>query len=146
MKIKLFTTNSSENVVNKDLKNEHDFTIVINNEIDIREPVVNIETTVDLRKYNYAYIDEFNRYYFIDRNSIECTNYGFYRIKLNTDVLMSFKEDILKTNAIVSRQEVKNQRYLIDNKKLQYAYKSVICKKFPNEISNDNFSYVLITS
>lgn len=50
---------------------------------------------------NYAYISEFQRYYFI--TSKEVLRTGLYRIKMRVDVLKSFQGDILGLHAIAAR-------------------------------------------
>ena len=52
---------------------------------------------------NYAYIPEFNRYYFI--NDIISVRKNIWQIELHVDVLMSYKEYFLKLNAFISRNE-----------------------------------------
>lgn len=47
-----------------------------------------------LPKFNYAYIEEFNRYYYV--TGITAVRSGLWRVFLKCDVLMSFKSDFVK--------------------------------------------------
>lgn len=147
MTLKLYKTKASRNVLTKKLTNEHAITFNIKDSTDLREPVLRLDVTgLNILNYNYAYIEEFNRYYFIDKNNITFISGHIVDIKLETDVLMTHRDGILNTIALIIRQEKKVQKYIIDRNKPQYAYKNIVTKTFPNEITNSDFSYVLITA
>ena len=79
----------------------------------IVNPVVQVKQDVGVVGYNYAYIEEFNRYYFV--TNVTSTYNGLWEIELHVDVLMSFKEGILNLNALVLRQENDYNLYLEDD-------------------------------
>lgn len=83
---------------------------LLNNQ-SISSPKYIIENE-DIRKYNYAYIPEMHRFYFID--DIILTNGNIYTVSMHCDVLNSFKDSILNCNAIVERQAHKTNRYFND--------------------------------
>ena len=62
---------------------------------------------------NYVYIPEFNRYYFI--NDITSIRQNLWQITLSVDVLMSYKDQILATNAFVARNQNEYNKDIIDN-------------------------------
>lgn len=61
------------------------------------------EKTILATKINYVYIEEFDRYYFVE-DMIVVRN-DLYQLNLRVDVLMSFKNDILDLSALVLRNE-----------------------------------------
>lgn len=61
---------------------------------------------------NYAKIDEFNRYYFI--SDIVSVRTNLWRLSLNCDVLMSYKEPLLKLNALIARNEFDYNKLIVD--------------------------------
>lgn len=63
--------------------------------------------------WNYAYIPAFNRYYFIAE--ITSVRTGLWRISFRVDVLMSYKETIGETYAMVDRNEHSYDPYLFDD-------------------------------
>lgn len=66
----------------------------------------------DIKKYNYMYVSEVSRYYFIDTIT---TENGLVKITGRCDVLMSHKKDILASKQYILRQENKNNSpYLED--------------------------------
>lgn len=52
---------------------------------------------------NYAYISDYNRYYFVD--SVTVGRNGMYIVQLSIDVLMTYADGIKNINATISRQE-----------------------------------------
>lgn len=61
--------------------------------------------------YNYCYIEDSKRYYFID--SVMVTRNNFYECTMTIDVLMTHKDDILKLSGTVTRST--NFNYLDGN-------------------------------
>jgi hypothetical protein len=66
---------------------------------DVLNPELLVKT--DVRKFNYVYIEEFKRYYYVK----DITQYrqGMWVVKLKVDVLMSYRDAILEFNGVVSR-------------------------------------------
>lgn len=85
----------------------------------LREPssIINPSITIqrtNVPNYNYAYIAQFNRYYFIAPNGITSVGKNLWKIDLQCDVLMSFKTGILALSAVVGRQEFDYNADLVD--------------------------------
>ena len=111
MLMKLYTTKTPNNTIGKVLENETEYNIKFKSQADRTKPVVVLmsETMID---FNYAYIPDFNRYYFIE--SIEVTPNKIYNISLRCDVLESFKNDILASSGFVNQQTTPNKYYNSD--------------------------------
>lgn len=62
-----------------------------------------VEGDKNLLNFNYAYIPEFRRYYFV--SDIATTNTGLYIVSLIVDVLMTYKNELLSLEGIVERNE-----------------------------------------
>ena len=65
--------------------------------------------------FNYVYIPNFNRYYFID-NIVSLRN-NVWTLSLSVDVLMSYKEQIKECDGFIARNEFEFNDYLIDNRR-----------------------------
>lgn len=85
----------------------------LRDECSTLRPSIVIQQT-SLPSFNYAYIPIFNRYYFLI--SVTSVGYSLWRIELNCDILMSYKDGIKNLNAIIARQENDYNDWLIDNK------------------------------
>lgn len=147
IRMKLCKTNDSLNVLNKSFSfNNEIMNINFKNPINIFEPSLTLHTNIDLKKYNYLYDLDNNMYYYFSNSDIVDIGKNLYTINLHVDVLESFKTDILNIQAICIRNEIKNDKYITDDKIPIKSFKSIVAKRFPNEIKNENFSYVLITA
>ena len=111
MLMKLYTTKTPNNTIGKVLENETEYNIKFKSQADRTKPVVVLmsETMID---FNYAYIPDFNRYYFVE--SIKVTPNKIYNITLRCDVLESFKNDILESSGFVNQQTTPNKYYNSD--------------------------------
>lgn len=108
MLISLYTTNDSNIVVDKTLTNKIDYDIKIKDTTSLINPTIILKTKT-LITSNYAYIPDFNRYYYIEKIEV-CPN-DVYKIALKCDVLKSFKDDIKNSSAYVTHQKKHNNYY-----------------------------------
>lgn len=108
MIMRMYNTSDSNNTINKTLANETEFNIKLKGDTSITQPVVVLHSN-NIILFNYAYIPEFNRYYFVDK--IELFPNGIYNITLKVDVLESFKNDIKNSYGMISKQTNINNYY-----------------------------------
>lgn len=85
---------------------------VFREECSMQRPSV-IINTLEIPSFNYVYIPSFNRYYYV--TSITTVSYGLWRVELNCDVLMTYKNEILLLQGVVGRQEIDFNPLLVDN-------------------------------
>lgn len=140
MIMKMYNTSDSNNTINKTLANETEFNIKLKGDTSITRPVVVLHSN-SIILFNYAYIPEFNRYYFVDK--IELFPNGIYNISLKVDVLESFKNDIKNSRGLISKQTNINNYY-------NDSYESEIKKEVDLYKSNVTFdlnkkSKILVT-
>lgn len=141
MTIKLYKTPSDPKMVTKDLNEELDVSGIAKDPVDIVNPVLEIEgNNLTLAGYNYAYIQDYARYYFIEpRND----SYNLNTLMLHCDVLMSSSLWLKARSATITRNEVLYNAYLTDPNFPAYAYTNIVTKKFPSGIDAD--SIILMT-
>ena len=98
------------------------------NEVDVvagleRENVINC---------NYAYIVEFNRYYFIDE--IISIKEDLWLLNMSVDVLMTYRIEIGNQRGVISRNEFEYDRY-VEDKLVDYIYDKQVSSYKPYNIS-----------
>jgi len=126
MIVYLYDTEDDNNVLEKTLTNKKRYdNIKLKTPIDIIRPFLIIESDIFLL-YNYAYIPEFERYYFIE--NITNQSNKRYLLDLKVDVLMSFKDDILNAKGLITEDKDGN-KYIDRNKETElrkefYIYES----------------------
>lgn len=86
----------------------------LRNECDILNPVLTIEGLNPDTTFNYCYIPDFKRYYFITESSVVRT--GLIQFNLHVDVLQSWSKEILELEAIISRNEYDFNNHLEDTR------------------------------
>ena len=138
MRIIFYTNNSDSNELNKNINLITELNCNVNRDnLDILSPILFL-SYFDIKELNinYCYIEELNRYYFIDSYTIEKNN--LIKLQLETDVLMTFKNDILLSSGIV--KETKNnqnnfssQFELLDTKQQKILYFSDGDNKFSDD-------------
>lgn len=117
MNITLYKTKSANNVINKKLESEKNLgnKCILADNTSVTSPTVIIGgiTSIDtISDYNYAYIAQGHRYYYI--NDIIALSGGRIKLILSVDVLMTFKTDILSSTQLVTRQKNVGKMYLAD--------------------------------
>lgn len=104
--INLYTNKSPANKVDKDLTFIAGATGVLKHDTSVVDPVLTVEASWDagmIGHVNYAYIEEFGRYYFIE--NIVSVLGGLWEVYMHVDVLSSYKEQIRAQHAILRRSE-----------------------------------------
>ena len=144
MNIKLYYNTSDNKTIRKKLINEYSLYGNLRESCSVINPVVTIQQ-YNVIRYNYAYIKEFHRYYFI--NKVTTISKNLWRIELEVDPLMSFKGDILALQVVVDKQSsdsigdeyIDDGSLVADNNTFTSIYN--LSKGF-----NDHGEYILITA
>lgn len=108
MDIIFYNNEDFPNKINKTLSDGDTKTGTLRNSTSVLEPEFLIKSDT-VFTYNYCYIADFNRYYFIRNITIE--NNGLYKISCRVDVLMSFKNDVLSSEADIIESENPNEMF-----------------------------------
>ena len=136
--IDLYNVSDDNEKIDKTLGTAKEFTnCSIKEQTDVTNITLRIQTPDNLSGYNYAYVSEYGRYYYIDR--IEATPTGYWVLSCRCDVLMSFKSQILDLQGTVTRSESLYNGYLTDPTYKAYAYRNIVTRSFPNAINSDTF-------
>ena len=140
MTIDFYKVNDVKNKINKTLSVPYTISNVFfkSGNVDIVNPFLRLSR--DITQYNYCFIRELNRFYFIDDVVIE--NNGIKNYKLTIDVLMSYKIEIMNSKThIVESENILN----VDN--IEYSEKNheiIKTFNFPENPFENNKTDVLI--
>lgn len=144
MEIKFYNNMSDNRCIRKKLLSEFTVSGTLRDSCSIMYPVITIESSNVLR-YNYAYIPEFQRYYFI--KNITSFRKNLWTVEFEVDPLMSFKADILALSVVVDKQSSTSigDEYIDDGSLVtdNYTFKSIY--NFADGF-NDHGEYILITA
>ncbi len=102
MEVEFYKTTDNPRTVNKTLQLNKTLDIVFRQAVDEQAPLI-IMNKNNLASSNYAHIPAFNRYYFI--SSVDNYTANLVRVKLTTDVLMTYKDIILNSPVQITATE-----------------------------------------
>ena len=112
MTLNFYTNNSSNKALDKNLTSVVSLSGNLREESSVINPSILIEYSGFIGA-NYAYIPEFQRYYFI--KEITSVRKNLWRVDMHVDVLSSFKSAIRNNTAIIERAQGYYDLYLEDN-------------------------------
>ena len=143
--VMLCHNNSPVEKIGKNIDSGLDITgCVLKDQTSILKPTIRILTNSDIYTYNYMYIAEFERYYFID--DIVSVNNNRWEVSGHVDVLETYKNSILSQSAVIRRQQNKFNLYLNDPDFQTYNYDMIQTKKFSASGFNKVLNYVLVVN
>ena len=141
MTVIFYKYNDIKNKINKTLSGGLTVNdVIMHNDFDITAFELLIKNSDFNSEYNYCYIQDLGRYYFIE--SVEKMNGTIYKIRLTVDVLKSFSTQIENINAIITKSENPDDNFVDCEKSENYT----------SEVINltDNFNHngnlILVTS
>ena len=141
MTVIFYTYSGIKNKINKQLSSG--FTVndvIVQNDFDITDFDLLIKNTNFNLDYNYCFISDLDRYYFIQ--NIEKMNGSIYKIRITVDVLKSFSNQIENINAIITKSENPDNNFV----------NCEVSENYTSEVINltDNFNHsgnlILVTS
>lgn len=139
MKLKLYNNLSDKIVVDKNITQlGSTLNGTLRENCSVIDPIIKVEGIVgsNLTKCNYAYIEEFGRYYYV--TNIVCVG-NLFELHMHVDVLMTYRGSIRSNSAVVSRQEKLYNLYLQDGVFKEQANPHYEIKKFPSGFTSFNF-------
>ena len=144
MEIKLYKTSSPRKKLVKDLTDGITLTGTLRGQSSIMSPSLQIQD-IAIIGYNYCYIPDFGRYYYI--NCINALRANLFELSLGIDVLMTYADAIRNNAAIIDKVQpqkgampyINDGSYVSTNK----MYQTII--NFSGGF-NDNGEFILITA
>ena len=146
MTIILYKCSSEPNKVDKNIYDSLTFTGTLRESCSIVDPTFTIDSSsmispTLLLTFNYCYITEFNRYYFI--RNITIINNNLFSFECHVDVLMTYRAQLRGLTAIISRQEKLYNLYLPDDKLIVECDRDIHTYGFPNNPPTGSRTFVL---
>lgn len=138
----IFYKTASENIqLEKVLTDETTLTGTLHESNKILSPQFSV--TTDVRQFNYCYIPQFNRYYFITGVTVNKKN--FFIVNCEVDVLQTYANGIKNLTAIIERQENSGNDYYDNGNFVNEVKKERTRHSFENPFS-DGGEFILLTA
>lgn len=143
--VDLYINNSPVEKIGKNLTGGHTINdVLLKRDTSILRPVLLVNSVQDIYTFNYMYIAEFGRYYFID--DIRSVHDNLWEISAHVDVLETYKTQILSNTAVLRRQANKYNLYLDDPEFKTYNYEQIQTLKFSANSFSKQLHYVLVVN
>ena len=127
MLVTLYNNSSDKRVLDKNLAEVTTLDCKLKGECSILNPTLII--SIDSVQYNYVYIHDFNRYYYID--DIVTLNSLLKELTCSIDVRRTYMNEIRNSSAIIARNERYFNQYIPDNMIGADSRIEVTAKKYP---------------
>ena len=153
--LELYRCPSDERMVSKTLNDKFVFNhITFKKDTSIINPIFIVGAIKDntepmdtvgwWRKFNYCYCPNLERYYFIRNIVFQKT--GLVELQCDVDPLMSFKDDILNSTQLITRQENKIQKYIPDQSLPIHSATKTEIRQFGNDVGGTGYTLILQTT
>lgn len=143
MIIRLYVNKSEPNRIGKTLTGEVEYNGSLKSECSVLRPVVTIADE-NLSRFNYMYIPQFHRYYFI--RDMVAVRSGLWRITSEVDVLESYKTGILNQKAILDDSQSEGTNNYLQGQQWTAKVKTLTDIINFNSGLLDTGEYILITA
>ena len=129
MNVTFYKISDDPRVINKDLGAGTTASCEVYGDCTRATPTILVQYSSELSTCNYMYIDEFERYYFVQNVTLQAGNRCL--VTGVVDPLMSFSNEILNADYLISRSSTKtNLSYIDDMIPMMCGYKDDIITGF----------------
>ena len=104
--------------------------------------ILDYDGTQKMQNCNYIYLSDKNRYYFVEKHSLQKGQKVVY--VLLEDVRYSHRKAIKNLTCTVARNENLKNGYLHDSNYNIYAYEQVVCNMFPQAINQHSIIFMTV--
>lgn len=124
----LYNNKSDSRYLNKNITQIHRVTIYFKDNTKQTNPIFKLSGDYSLENINYIYVEDLNKYYYVE--DVEYSKQYIY-LYCHVDVLMTYRENLKKLNAIIKRNEYNFNLYQNDERMKLYSFNSIRTLEFP---------------
>ncbi len=149
MTLTLMVNSSPQNYVNKKTSNKFEVTGTLRQPTSITDPVIELQIQPGISPggYNYAYIDEFQRYYYVTDWITNSNN--LWECHMHVDVLSSFWNRGLRQSPCVALRSTNKKQYDLPDAQMLFTADTLYsCFEFPKRpfSSTPERPYVMVVA
>lgn len=146
MKLQMLTTTADKRALSKSTSDIGTVTCKLKQGTSIIDPIVIIGkiSATNIRRFNYAYISDFGRYYFV--NDIVEAPANQLEISMHVDVLRTYASDIRGISTLILRQENVFSPYFVDEEALVRTTRFRTKKNIGSVGGNSNIYYLTVNN
>ena len=118
-------------------------TVIFKDNEDKGAPTLELAYSEDFISANYCYIEELGHYYYLTEPVLGAQRMIF---TAKSDLLMTYKDEILELGCIIARQENKYNAYMNDNRFPVSSKQDVTTLLFPSGFSEDHEELLVVVN
>ena len=139
MTVTLYQTSINPIVLNKSLGNGVDKSCTIKDNLDVLNPVFELDFDASILSKNYMYVADLGRYYFI--TNIEIVNHVII-ITGHVDVLKTYNTAIRTGNCTATRANIRNKN-IPDTLALEIPQEKIQYRKLSNALTGSTYIAII---
>ena len=138
MQVEIYTNNSADNVVTKNITLLGTLTGTLRKECSMTDPVIEVQgmSNATAAICNYSKIASFGRYYFVKNITLKG---NLWVLTMHVDVLASWQTPLKSLDAVIARNENRYNLYLQDGFFKTYQNPHVSIKPFPGGFTDHTY-------
>lgn len=142
MQIYLYKNSTNTSSFRRNFTTQKSFDGTLKEGSDVLSPSITLEID-NPTEFNMMYIPDFKRYYFIGWENISNKLWRAYSVGIDT--LFTYKNQILNLNAIIDKQEIKNNNLIDDGSYIRQVDTFPEVKSFDTGFGETPY-YILMTA
>ena len=146
MKLQMLTTSADKRALSKSASEIDTVTCKLKQGTSIIDPIVIIGkiSAKNIKRFNYAYIKDFGRFYFV--NDIVEAPANQLEVSMHVDVLRTYASDIRGISTLILRQENVFSPYFVDEEALVRTNRFRTKKNIGSVGENSNVYYLTVNN
>lgn len=139
----LYNYKGRPNTLNKTLTKVGEINVTLRPEINTRSPQIKIINPPQMYTFNYVYVPEFGKYYFV--SDYKFIGGNTYLLSLQIDLLQTYKEQILQGSGLIVESD-KSDPYISNRNNIYNITPNFERIEFPNKgLLNEKGKIIMIT-
>lgn len=139
----LYNYKGQPNTINKALTPLGTINVALRPELNVHNPNLQIQMPPNMYGFNYVYIEDFGKYYFVD--NFRYIGGNTYLLTLTLDVLQTYKDVILHSTALIVESDNAN-RDLSVNRNIFNVFPKTEILNFPTSKLFDNEGSIIMVT
>ena len=139
----LYNYKGQPNTINKALTPLGTLNVALRPEFNVHNPTLKIQMPPNMYGFNYVYIEDFGKYYFVD--NVRYIGGQTYLLNLSLDVLQTYKDVILQSTALIVESDNANRDLSVNSNIFNVFPKTEILNFPTSKIFDKEGSIIMVT-
>ena len=139
----LYNYKVQPNTINKALTPLGTINVALRPELNVHNPTLKIQMPPNMYGFNYVYIEDFGKYYFVD--NFRYLGGNTYLLTLSLDVLQTYKDVILQSTALIVESDNANRDLSVNSNVFNVFPRNEILHFPTSKLFDEEGSIIMVT-